>query len=44
MLPRVGNGALSTAYDKRLGWGGHADTAPVVVQLLAQWPALHPFL
>lgn len=44
MLLRAGNGALSIAYDKRLGWGGHRDTAPVEAQLLARWLALQCLL
>lgn len=44
MLLRAGDGALSVAYDKRLGCGGHRDTAPAVLQLLAQRLALQPLL
>lgn len=44
MFLRAGDGASSIAYDKRLGWGRHRDTAPAVAQLLARRLALQRLL
>lgn len=43
MLLRAGDGALSTGYDKRLGWVD-TDTAAVVAQPSARWLALQSLL